>query len=123
MKVNTKELIGVALDYAVALAEGYPNISGIHPQGRTKIISGQYFSPSTDWAHGGPIIARMSISDGFNLEERPETLPLAQTYYDQMSGGYRYHASGPTPLIAAMRCYVVSKLGDTVELPEQLLSQ
>jgi hypothetical protein len=26
----------------------------------------------------------------------------------------------PTPLIAAMRCYVASKLGDTVEIPEEL---
>lgn len=27
---------------------------------------------------------------------------------------------GPTPLIAAMRCYVASKLGDEVEIPEEL---
>ena len=27
---------------------------------------------------------------------------------------------GPTPLIAAMRCYVTSKLGDEVEIPEAL---
>jgi hypothetical protein len=31
-------------------------------------------------------------------------------------------AEGPTPLIAAMRCYVASKLGDTVEIPEELLT-
>ena len=28
---------------------------------------------------------------------------------------------GPTPLIAAMRCYVASKLGDDVDIPEELL--
>lgn len=28
--------------------------------------------------------------------------------------------SGPTPLIAAMRCFVSSKLGDEVEIPEEL---
>ncbi len=28
---------------------------------------------------------------------------------------------GPTPLIAAMRCYVASKLGDEVDIPEELL--
>jgi len=28
---------------------------------------------------------------------------------------------GPTPLIAAMRCYVASKLGEEVEAPEELL--
>jgi hypothetical protein len=31
-----------------------------------------------------------------------------------------YTLDGPTPLIAAMRCYVASKLGDEVELPEEL---
>jgi hypothetical protein len=29
--------------------------------------------------------------------------------------------SGPTPLTAAMRCYVASKLGDEVEVPDELL--
>lgn len=28
---------------------------------------------------------------------------------------------GPTPLIAAMRCFVASKLGDEVEVPDELL--
>ena len=28
--------------------------------------------------------------------------------------------NGPTPLIAAMRCYVASKLGDEVEVPVEL---
>jgi hypothetical protein len=27
---------------------------------------------------------------------------------------------GPTPLVAAMRCYVASKLGDEVEVPDEL---
>jgi hypothetical protein len=27
---------------------------------------------------------------------------------------------GPTPLIAAMRCYVASKLGDEIDIPEEL---
>jgi hypothetical protein len=27
---------------------------------------------------------------------------------------------GDTPLIAAMRCYVASKLGDEVEIPKEL---
>jgi hypothetical protein len=28
--------------------------------------------------------------------------------------------TGPTPLIAAMRAYVTDKLGDKVEIPEEL---
>jgi hypothetical protein len=30
---------------------------------------------------------------------------------------------GHTPLIAAMRCYVASKLGDEVEIPQELLGE
>lgn len=30
---------------------------------------------------------------------------------------------GPTPLIAAMRCYVVSKLGNVVEVPDELIKE
>jgi hypothetical protein len=29
---------------------------------------------------------------------------------------------GPTPLVAAMRCFVASKLGDEVEVPDELLT-
>ena len=29
---------------------------------------------------------------------------------------------GPTPLIAAMRCFVASHLGDEVNVPEELLT-
>jgi hypothetical protein len=30
--------------------------------------------------------------------------------------------SGPTPLVAAMRCYVASQIGDEVDVPEVLFS-
>ena len=33
------------------------------------------------------------------------------------------HAEGKTPLIAAMRCYVESKLGSEVDIPEELLTK
>jgi len=33
------------------------------------------------------------------------------------------YQEGDTPLIAAMRCYVASKLGDEVDVPEELLEQ
>ena len=32
----------------------------------------------------------------------------------------RWWRNGPTPLIAAMRCYVISKLGEEVEVPDEL---
>jgi len=38
--------------------------------------------------------------------------------YSSLSTPEDFH--GDTPLIAAMRCYVASKLGDEVEIPEEL---
>lgn len=34
---------------------------------------------------------------------------------------HKHYLCGPTPLIAAMRCFVASKLGDEVEIPEELV--
>jgi hypothetical protein len=66
------------------------------------------YSPSTDWAQGGPIIEWEMID--------LKCLPTKQ-------GGVIWRtvcADGPTPLIAAMRCYVASKLGDEIEIPTEL---
>jgi hypothetical protein len=32
-----------------------------------------------------------------------------------------YYIDAPCPLVAAMRCFVASKLGDKVEVPKELL--
>ena len=64
------------------------------------------YCPSTDWIQGGPIIER----EGIDLQCQNQGLWCADLGLD--SSIY-----GPTPLIAAMRCYVASKLGDEVELP------
>jgi hypothetical protein len=101
MKVKTNELSGQALDWAVAKADGYPN--------EDISIDWNY---STDWAQSGPIIERECI----DLEWTG--IPNAN-FFCTIQGEYEAH--GTTPLIAAMRCYVASKLGEEVELPEGLL--
>lgn len=74
----------------------------------------QPFEPSTNWAQGGPIIERerISIRQWVNV-------PIAHAYMPVDNAGWSSDAS--SPLIAAMRCYVASKLGDIVEVPEELL--
>ncbi len=69
------------------------------------------FAYSTSWAQGGPIVER----------EKIEILPTLNPEYwsCRVAKKSRWH-EGPTPLIAAMRCYVASKRGDTVEIPEGL---
>jgi hypothetical protein len=63
-----------------------------------------------DWALGGPIIER----EGITVRRYTDAL------WDASIGRLDYVADGPTPLVAAMRCYVISKLGDEVEVPDEL---
>ena len=99
--MKTSELTGFELDWAVAECEGrdFPAadaFSGI-------------FNPSTDWAQGGLIIEREMIQ----IKEN------GYGYWFAKIGKGKF-MRGPTPLIAAMRCYVASKMGDNINIPEEL---
>jgi hypothetical protein len=121
MKVKTSEAKDQMLNYLVAKAEGIELSHGCYNRllvdGR--MSAGQKmlapYNPSTDWALAGPIIERERISiedcqDGAGLYwEATRIEPPAVS-----------EARGPTPLIAVMRCYVISKLGDEVEVPDEL---
>jgi hypothetical protein len=95
--MKTADLTGAALDWAVAKAIGEYKPTPVP-------------NYSTDWAQGGPIIEREGISIEYAAD--PEKW-CACIMADQ-------EVYGPTALIAAMRCYVASKLGDEVEIPEEL---
>jgi hypothetical protein len=92
--MKTNKLTDAALDWAV---------------GSTGEYGCGFFS--TDWSQGGPIIEACMIDVGTyrGAWRAARHVGSAPTY------GY-----GPTPLIAAMRCYVASKLGDEIELPTEL---
>lgn len=102
--MKTSELTGAALDWAVAKCEGvtwtaFPGYTYQHGEGHY----------STNWAQGGPIIEREKIQikeNGFGH------------WFAKIGKGNWMR--GPTPLIAAMRCYVASKLGEDVSIPEEL---
>ena len=116
MKVKTSELQGAALDWAVAKCEvGEPVGSFLdnvvpHPDYNT-------FCPSTDWAQGGPIIEREKISVMFSFDLGVWVSAIGELWVPEEGGVH-----GPTPLIAAMRCFVASKLGDEVEVPDEIVS-
>jgi hypothetical protein len=82
------------------------------------------FEPSTDWSQGGPIIEHEKLCVGYQHQLGPAYVPLLDPatvcWARTTAGGYLKY--GPTPLIAAMRCYVASKLGDEVDIPDELLS-
>jgi len=75
------------------------------------------FEPSTDWAQGGPIVERIK---GFLFKNWLESNREGQCQAEIHNYDGDWIAFGPTPLIAAMRCFVASKLGDDVDVPEEL---
>jgi hypothetical protein len=105
--MKTSELIGTALDWAVAKCEGRPysvtldDIKGAPP------LVAPIFNPSTSWQEGGPLIER-------------EGIDIYQSGVWVAEMDCKHTTEGPTPLIAAMRCYVASKLGDDVDIPAEL---
>lgn len=128
-KVAVKDLQGPALDWAVAVAEGYvvaPVVAGRKTLVRNYDHEEYWvYTPSTDWAQGGPIMERESIS--FRTYHNPKS-EVHGRYYAKVckrSGSMvRWSSSdaqGPNPLSAAMRCFVTTKLGTEVEIPESLL--
>ena len=117
------DAIGAQLDWMVAKAD-----ENLYPKGDVRLLDGkvltieagdyeqsdrwQRYSPSTDWAQAGPILDRERIT----IRQWTD-MPISHAYMPHDGAPW---GAGPTPLIAAMRCYVASKLGREVEVPEEL---
>ena len=99
MKVS--ELTGAALNWAVTECEQFVE---------------DEFEPSENWEDGGPIIEREKIG----LHCGDGTWGVDVGIWEASHSRCLYIKRGPTPLIAAMRCYVASQMGDEIELPEEL---
>jgi hypothetical protein len=123
--MKTCELIGQPLHYAVALCLG-KGIDLEDPRDPWLTVDGiadlplHAYTPSTDWGQGGPIIEREEILVG------PSPFPTGKD--GKFAAGLgcdwdtcSFVATGPTPLVAAMRCFVQSRLGHEVDIPEELL--
>lgn len=124
MKVKTGDLTGATLDWAVAKCEGWVDdcslCSWLYQATLEEVEDGSY-KPSTDWAQGGAIIERNYI-DIFT--EKPKDISWIASIPRYQCGtklvGWRTHQYGSTPLEAAMRCYVASKLGEEVDIPDNI---
>jgi len=93
--MKTNELIGAALNWAVS-----------HAEGLTGILAPVDYSGK--WEHGGPIIEREKLTAEWTGEDWMAYIKHDDEFFS------------PTPLVAAMRCYVASKLGDDVDVPGEL---
>jgi len=110
MKIETSELQGAALDWAVAKCEVTEPIEEFDYFFLKNHDNGFCYY-STNWALGGPIIEREGLCLSYDS--------FVKRWFCCTKTLDSYHAE--TPLIAAMRCYVASKLGDEVEIPEGLV--
>jgi hypothetical protein len=118
------DLTDTQLDYWVARCEkllnGHEQLFPNERPVKGLWLRGQLYSPSTNWALGGPLIEREQISIrhipcpimGQIIAASIEYIPASPTDPARMGAGWW---AGDTPLIAAMRAYVASKFGDEVE--------
>jgi hypothetical protein len=111
-QIKTSGLSGAALDYIVALCEGF-TFEAIE-----SFISyreeDKRFRYSTDWAQGGPIIEHGGITVSKTSHGFWEA-------YKRPASENECYQVDHSALIAAMRCYVASKLGDAVIVPDELI--
>lgn len=139
MKINVSKANDLVLNYLVANAEGlkfefdggacwvydpvYINwVKASNDRRAHSLHNDRCYS--TDWAQGGPIIDRMGdyCQEGNSEQSDREkkfycsTPSVAEEWHSHPVSAY-----GPTPLIAAMRCYVISKLGAEVDVPDELM--
>jgi hypothetical protein len=105
--------------------------------------SGLRWKPSTNWAQGGPIseqegiavrkqaksgiwyaIAMKDLGDGQRASWNELTYIGGQRYgilsYEVHPRRQRFE--GPTELVAKLRCLVASRLGEEVDVPDELLA-
>lgn len=110
------------LDWMVAKCLGYTHyehdpIDGKvfrkTPEGFTADFRIEDNSFCYDWALAGPIIEREKISI-----RQWTNVPIVHAYMPVDDA--EWASDGASPLIAAMRCFVISKLGNEVEVPDGL---
>jgi hypothetical protein len=121
MKINTEDLSGAALDWVVSALQGEGFATDEFCRFR------QSFCYSSDWLKAGPIIERAGIGLlknsrlRFPDDEKRWMASWIANLDESPILRMGCKALGPTPLVAAMRVYVVGRLGRVVDVPEVLV--
>ncbi|MGX0957414.1 hypothetical protein AB7M18_003542 [Pseudomonas viridiflava] len=138
VEVKTADLVGAALDWAVAQVEkveglvirrGKPAFEmEFDPEASAdEFCLKEYkcwlnYSPSTDWSQGGPLIHKHQIEFCANSEEN-HAMHASLSAWRRYGKSHRTRwSSGQDHLIAGCRAIVASVLGETVSVPKELLS-
>lgn len=125
IEVKTADLTGEALGWAVGKAEGLDVLLAPPQYGNTWRVFARYQATATehtkrhnpwqDWALGGPLIEKNMVS-----------LHCPQSTDDVWAGWVitdkgEFCQGGDSALIASCRSIVAAKLGDTVQVPKELM--
>lgn len=102
MKIKVSNASNIQLDWLVAL---------IDPE--------QMGSASLDWAVGGPILSEARISR--TIDHSGLWVAYWTDGYGEGDDAKKWMQCDRSELVAGLRCFVASKLGDEVEVPEELL--
>ncbi len=137
MKIKSTELTGAALDWAVSKCKGIEVEAWLTSDRHSYFVvlkdafvdksptafysdPDETFYPSFNWIHGGPMLERLGLSVAYDVEmNEGEDREYWATFYAVDSGEGRVY--GPTMLVAAMRCYVLSKQGPYIDVPDDLV--
>lgn len=118
MKLKTSELSGNALDWAVAKCEK-KKIHCIPALNYPFLVDNAVpFQPSVSHSDAGPIIEANEI----NTSATGGSMKWKAYVWVEAKQNFGKEYFGKTHLIAAMRCYVASKLGEEVEIPDSIIS-
>jgi hypothetical protein len=129
MKIKTRELTDKALDWAVAIAaegKGYPLYWRFYTDGQPnkphwgESGASKPFSPSTDGSQCMAIIDREGIDLRCGVGKPLLWAAFVHDCYHNVRTSTGM--TGPTPLVAAMRCFVASRLGQEIDVPDELLT-
>lgn len=134
LKVNTSELSGAALDWAIAVQEGRTVVldpmafktgsqSGYwiweeKEENKKNIyqIIGLDYSPSSNWEQAGTLMERYNVYPSCYHGCDENNLNKYQAGEDVS------WCRGDTPLVAVMRSLVRAKVGDEIYIPEGLVA-
>ena len=118
--IKTSDLSDAALNYIVGELEKMDRFGSFDDADQVwRDGDNRWFKPSGDWSQGGPIIEReLLVVTPWPYEEDKNV-----RWQCNRRGRDGCVAFGPTPLIAAMRCYVADKIGDELVLPTHLATK
>lgn len=130
-QIKVSEASGIVLDYLVAKCEGFDYMKAEGQRARTNKgrpfwMETPRYHPHNDWSQGGPIFEREI--DNFERRVGYFYCHRFKKRQDRVDINFKTHpgdreawATGPTLLVAGLRCWVMSQLGETAEVPEELV--